>query len=221
VGAVQYTYEVRDGHGQTSVAEVSVVVRASPLAGNARIDGDADGYSDEFETARGTGLLDGASRPGEDISGGASPLTVTKTVVKLKPHKEAADSIVLRGGLPVAEGYEPAGAHVVVSVAGIDREFTLDERGRAALEANTPFRLRVKRKKGMVQAGPVRFDLVLKRGDFAAALADEGLATDRRQKMEPRAATIYLLFDGHTYRVTVPLDWSAKPGKTGKAKLAR
>jgi len=223
VGQARFTYEVSDLHGQVAFADVTVTVRESERAGSARIDADGDRYPDEFEARLGTDVGDPASTPGEDISGGASPLLVKKLVITLKPRKLLGDGLALRGALPLGAGFSPAGSRVVISVGGALHEFVLDEKGRATSEEldSGKFRLRVKRKKRAVVPGPARFDLTLKSADLAADLADEGLTTDRRQKKEPRAATVLVLFDGHTYEATVPLNYTAKAGKTGKAKLAK
>lgn len=221
VGDDRYVYEAEDVHTQRSQAEVTVTVNASGRAGNARTDADGDGYPDEFEAWRGTDANDVASRPGEDIAAGAPPLVLSRVVLRVRSHRADADEILLRGKLPLEGGFEPAGTPFVVSVAGVARELTLDAKGRATDAAGGSFRLQPRRRRGAIVAGGARFDLVLRRGAFAAEWADEGLATGRRQRSEPRAATVIVLLGGRTYVTTAPLTWGAVPGRTGASRLAR
>ncbi len=221
VGEERFTYEVSDLHGQVAFADVTVRVRESERAGAARVDTDGDRYPDEFEVRSGTAVDDASSRPGEDISAGATPLAVRRLSVTLDAKKPLRDRLAVRGTLPVNPAFSPEGQRVVVSVGGVFRAFTLDRRGRAATETKEVFRLRVKRKKGAIVPGPARFDFTVKAADLAGAFEDEALGTRRKQKKEPRAMTVFVLFDGQTYEATLPLDYSAKVGKKGKAKLAR
>jgi hypothetical protein len=220
-GEDRFTYEVSDLHGQVAYGDVIVTVDASSRAGSARVDGDGDGYPDELEARLLTDAGDAGSRPGEDIPGGGADLEVTKLTLTVATHKESRDAIALRGVLPLAAGFEPEGRRVVVSVGGVVTELSLDAKGRAVIDGPSSFRLRIKRKKGVVVARPARFDLVLGRGEFAADLLDEGMGTERKQKKEPRAITVFVLFDGRTYEVTVPLAYSAKAGKKGKAQRVK
>jgi hypothetical protein len=226
-GDVAYSYEVRDIHDEVASAEVAVTVRASARAGDARVDSDGDGYPDEFEAARGTSAVDPASIPGENIAAGAAALFVNALRLVLRSRTPSTDDLAFVGRLPVADGFEPEGAVVVVAVAGVTREFVLDAAGRSLTPASPvgrsgpAFRLRLKRRRGDVVGGEVRFDLRLVRGDFAAQWADEGLGTSRRQVREPRAATAIVMFDGRTRIATLPLVWSAAKGASGVARSVR
>jgi hypothetical protein len=226
-GETRYSYEVSDIHTETATADVVVTVRASARAGAARVDSDGDGYPDEFETFRGTDADDAASIPGEDIRAGAATLAVTSLRLTLRSRRASSDDVAFTGRLPVADGFEPLGAVVVASVAGVAREFVLDATGRSVERANSAvrsgpaFRLRLRRRKGRVVAEDVRFDLRLTGGDFAAFWADEGVATNRRQTREPRAATVIVMFDGRTRIATVPLVFTAQKGATGVARSTK
>ena len=221
VGQDRFTYEVSDLHGQVAFADVAVSVRASDRAGAARTDSDGDRYPDELEARLGSAVDDPASRPGADIRDGAQPLPLRKLVVRLNARKPDRDRLTVRGELPLSAAFVAVGQRVVISVGGAVHEFTLDAKGRGAGVANEKFRLRVKRKQGSVVPGPARFDLVVRRADLAPEFADEGLGTERKQKQEARAMTVFVLFDGRTYEMTAPLDYSAEPGKRGKAKLVK
>jgi hypothetical protein len=226
-GEARYTYEVRDVHTETTTAEVTVTVRASPRAGDARTDSDADGYPDEFEAWRGTTAADPASIPGDDISAGAEALAVDALKLTLRSDRAASDAIALAGRLPVGDGFEPDGARIVVSVAGVAREFALDSAGRSLERADASgtgapaVRLHLRRRHGAVVAGDARFTLRLAHGDLAASWSDEGLATDRRQTREPRAATLIVQFAGRTRVATVPLVFTARKAGKGVARSTR
>jgi hypothetical protein len=154
--------------------------------------------------------------------------------LKLDARRASSDQMALRCELPVAEGFDPDGAEVHVSVGGVTRKVVLDVRGRRtdaapgvalgalpdAAEA-VGARLRVRRKKGVVQSGAVRFDLKLTRADVGVDVADEALDTSRRQRREPRAITVFVLFDGGTYEATVPLLQRANAGRVGRARDVR
>jgi hypothetical protein len=222
-GEARYVYEVKDVHTQTSTAEVVVTVLASARAGNARIDTDADGYPDEFETARGTAPDDPDDFPGDDVSAGATPLDATSLALSLRTDRPASDSVVLTGRLAVAEGFDPTGASVVASVAGVVREFVLDATGRSfdGINRAPTFRLRLKKKRGVVLAAFAKFELRLSHGDFAASWTDEGLTTERKAKKEPRAATAIVQFGGVTRVATLPMAYTAKKGVSGAAKSVK
>jgi hypothetical protein len=224
VGTDSYVYEVSDVHGETATAVVSVTVDASARAGAARADADGDGWPDEFETARGTSPTDGASRPDGVLD--TIPLPVTSLRLTLRRAGSSADEILLTGRAAVAEGFEPRGATVVASVAGVVGEFVLDANGRSRERASAfgggpALRLHLMRRRGRVVAGDVRFELRLRRGDFGAAWTDEGLVADRRQDAEPRAATLLVVLDGRARLATIPLDWTATKSGTGVARLAK
>ena len=106
-------------------------------------------------------------------------------------------------------------------MAGVPLEFTLDRRGRSLAPTASAFRLRGLKARRRGPSGQATFDVVLRDGSFAASWADEGLTTERRQRNEPRAATLFLLLGGRTFAVTAPLTWSAAPGRTGTARLVR
>jgi hypothetical protein len=227
IGDARYSYEVSDVHTETATAEVVVTVRASARAGAARVDTDGDGYPDEFESARGTSPADAASIPGDDIGGGAPTLVVTSLRLTLRSGRASTDEVALAGRLPVAAGFEPLGAHVVASVAGVVREFVLDANGRSVERADSKgvggpaFRLRLRRRKGAVVGEDVRFDLRLTGGDFAASWTDEGIATNRNQTREPRAATVIVILAGRTRIATIPLLFTARKGANGVARSTK
>jgi hypothetical protein len=219
-GEDRYTYEVSDVHRQASTADVTVSVAPGVRAGSARNDTDGDGYPDEFEVWRGTAPDDAGSRPGEDISAGAAPPALTKVLLRVRSHRTAADEIRVRGRVALSEDFTPDGATVLLSVAGVPVEFTLDRRGGSVSPA-AALRLRRLKPRAGGSPGEWSFDVVLRDGSFAASWADEGLTTERRQRSEPRAATLFLLVAGRTFAATAPLAWSATPGRTGTARLVR
>lgn len=213
VGDDSFRYRVTDAHGQESEADVRVTTVASERAGAAREDGDDDGHPDEWEVFAGTD-----PEAAEPIR--PTELDLRKLKARLRPRIDPVDRLDVRATVEIPDGFEPEGAELVVQVGGVGRSFVLDRRGRGALDRDR-VRLRVKRRRGTVRAGPARVDLRLRRGDFAADLADEGLTLERRTRGEPRAATVVLRVGGTTYLTTAALRWTAKPGRKGKAKLVR
>jgi len=218
-GEESFTYRVSDVHGQASSAQVSVRVRNNSRAGNAAIDTDLDGFPDEFEVGVGTLPGDRDSKPDAFIEGLGIPLTVTKCTLLLKPEKESRDKLAFRFLLPIGAGYEPDGQRIEIAVGGVHRSFTLDAKGRSVEEGDASLRLRVKRKKGVVQAGDTRCDFKIARADLAAHFVDEALETLREQKSEPRAVSMLMLFGDTFFEAKVPLNYTSKSTKKGKAKL--
>jgi hypothetical protein len=67
-------------------------------------------------------------------------------------------------------------------------------------------------------AQPAKFGLKLSKGNFAAALADEGFTADRNVVNAQRTLTIMFLFDKVVYQETRVLYYNSTPRLTGYAK---
>lgn len=153
----------------------------------------------------------------------AEPLSIVKALIKLKFSASGGDGVSLMGTLPVPQGYDPSGEEVVVDVGGVERTFTLDAKGRAKSGLDL-FKLKVKKKKKVVIAQQAKFMVKLRRGDFAAELADEGLG-DESVASKSVSVLISITFNGTTYAggqdagSNTPLGmlYKAKEGKAGKA----
>ena len=91
---------------------------------------------------------------------------VRRASIVLDFAREARDAISLTGTLPLPPGVVAAGQTVTVDVAGVQRTFQLDAKGRGRIGRD---RIRV----GRGRRAP--FVVELRRGAFAPALADEGL----------------------------------------------
>ncbi len=206
VGEDAFTYTVFDDVGQSAAADVTVSVEPSPRAGFAKIDSDADVYPDDLEIALGTELDDGGSRP---ASGGTGTLVPGSARIALNFAKSSRDKAALRALVAVPEGFDPAGRTLSVYLGGVVRTFTLDAKGKGA-DGSSKVRLVVKKSKGIVPAQDARLELVLRKQDLAASLADEDLTPDAQPRRDYREATVFVLIDDSAVEATLPLAYAIK-----------
>jgi PKD repeat protein len=173
-----------------------------------------------------TSWVAGASAPlgvnaeGEETGAGAltpnEPLALSKTAVKLNFSKTGSDQILVSGVLPIAEGYAVEGQTLTVNFGGVEETFVLNGRGQGKT-AGGKFGLRLKQKRGAVVAQQAKFQLQLKKGEFAQALSAAGLTNADIWKASV-TVPVLLTFDGTTYAADKQLLFSAKANKTGLAK---
>jgi hypothetical protein len=143
------------------------------------------------------------------VPAGTPYFDVTKLAVVLKFPQAAKDNVGLSGQFPLADGTALAGKTLTIDVGGVQQSFVLAATGKGATAAGAAT---VKAPK----AGVAKFAVNV-HGDFAAALAGEGLTADKTtNKYAPVVVTV--TFDGVANTETYPLFWTNKSGKSGSAK---
>lgn len=161
-----------------------------------------------------------AVRPDSLIQPGKKGPVPPKVAIRLNFAKPGADSIAVRGVLRVPEGFSTTGQEVTVDVGGVTRTFMLDAKGKAKSDFES-FSLKVKTSKvnGMpaVLEQAAKFSFALKKGSFAAELAEEDLvnATVSGSEVE---LPVSVHLNQHLYQDRVTLTYKAKAGKKGSAK---
>jgi hypothetical protein len=146
----------------------------------------------------------------EVVAPGTPYFDVAKLAVALKFSRSGADSITLSGQFPLADGTALAGKSVTIDVGGVSRTFTLDAKGRSPKGVDAAA---VKPPKG----GVAKFTASFRKGDFAAALQDEGLSNATVANVyAPTLVTV--TFDGAGNAETFQLVYAAKQGRSGTAR---
>lgn len=186
--------------GKSSAVTTSITVAAGGGGSTTSTDTDSDGFTDELEIALNTDPNSASSsplnnKPLEQISS----LTVSKKSVTLNLKKPASDSITLSGALPVPAGFNGSGQKVILDVGGVIEIFTLDAKGKSTGSKNDIMTLQVKTVKGQVSAQDAALTVTLKKGDFAAKLADEGFAVSQKASGLERSLVINIIFNGKFY----------------------
>ncbi len=156
-----------------------------------------------------------------------TPLSVTKALIKVFFNAAGRDGMLVMGTVPVTEGFNPEGLTVDFYAHASQYTFVLDAKGRSA-KADHRFMLKAKRKKKVVQAGDAKFKILIKKGDFSAAMESEGM-TNETIKDKAVDVVIRLTFNGVTYGTgttavgdqPLTLMYKGKEGKGGKAKLPK
>ena len=184
---------------------------------DSNLDSDADGFSDELETALGTGINDAASTPFGGSSVTAQAFTLSKINVRLNFARSLSDSIKLSGTLPVPDAFTVSGKVLVVNVGGAIASFTLDGKG-AAVTGTNKAKLRVKSSKGIVAAQSSPLNVSFSKGSFAGKFADEQLSSMMDAKFESKSVPVVVLFNTALFTVKQNVLWTAKAGKSGTAK---
>jgi hypothetical protein len=178
-------------------------------------DDDNDGFSDDLETATGSDPRDPLDLP-SGISGSPLALNLLKLDVKLNFARAQSDSVGLSATIPVAAGFNPLNAPLVADAGGVVASFTLDDKARAVQPLGS-VKLQYKKKKGVVAAQSAKLGIKLGRGAFAAKLADEGFTSADVSK-QPRSLSVSILFGGQHHQASKSLLYTAKAGKSGRAR---
>ena len=147
----------------------------------------------------------------------SSPLDAEVTPkLKLNFRKELKDSIQLKLKQWVLPGdFVAAGAELSVNVGGSVVAGTLDAKGKFK-SADKRDKLKLKQRK---KDGTWTLSVKRKKGDFAAALLDEGLRDEDNAKPgKVVRVTVSIDAGGSTYARFVELSYRSKLGKTGSAK---
>jgi hypothetical protein len=143
---------------------------------------------------------------------------VTKIGISLNFASGGKDGISLTGTLDVPAGFAVLGQQVVVDVGGVARAFTLTAKG-SAKAGNDSIKIGVKVKKGTPVAAQVsKFQVKFSKGTFADSFEDEGLTGDAAVTNVSKTVVVTMLFNQTMLEKAQPVLYTAKVGKTGKAK---
>ncbi|MCY3022211.1 MAG: PKD domain-containing protein [Planctomycetota bacterium] len=217
-GTYVVTVTATDANGLSTAK--SLTMQINPVGDitqeGAALDSDGDGVADNIELAMGTDPLDADSTPLVDAPGQTpQTLTVLKMGVTLCFTKPGNDAIVVSGALPVPAGFKAAGKTLAVDVSGIARVFTLDAKGFARLGKDA-ITMRIRASKGNAAAQVAKFTLKLQKGDFAAALKNEGLS--QTPAVGPRVVVVTIIFNGTMYQKSQTVFYTNLIGAKGSAK---
>jgi len=213
-GTYTVNVTVSDGFTGTATGSVTVTVNA-PIAGSGN-DSDGDGFSDDFEIAAGTSPSNASDTPTGGAATAPLDLIESKLTIGLNFSKPASDSISFGGTLPIAAGFSSANKTAIIDVGGVVKSVTLDAKGKSP-KGNNSFKLTIKATKGVVAAQTAKYGVKLSKGDFAAALSDEGI-TNANASGVSTTVVVRIVFGGAIYQHTQAVIYSAKAGKTGSAK---
>ncbi len=219
IGTYTVTVSVNDGKGGVSTASFSVeVVPAVPVAGVGD-DSDADGFSDNLETFVGSNPLAFASTPFNIPALGTPEYGLIKRLhinLNFKPGRTGEDRILLIGELPIPAGFNFSGERIVVDIAGVQLDMTLDEKGKG--EDGT-VQIRV----STVSKGFSLFRLGRGFiGDYQTTLSMYADLSNQEVYGKPRTVKVTMLFNGqaHVRNMSVRyrgfLDRKGVATKTGK-----
>jgi hypothetical protein len=103
---------------------------------------------------------------------------------------------------------------IAIDVGGVSRTFTLAKNGHAKTGDDTLFAKADKKK-----PGDVRLTMHLKKEDISDELADEGMDGTADAKHEAKSVLVTVAYGGESFLRTVTLDYKAKAGKNGMAKV--
>jgi len=188
--------------------------QVDPLA----LDSDGDGFTNAIELALGTGVGDAASTPFNLGASTPQPLNLQRLSVRLNFIKASKDSIELGGTLPLPEGFTPQGGTLlIVDVGGVVKQMLLNPQGLAKA-GNDSFKLRVKRSAKVTGIVGSRFMAKFSKSDFDIPLADEKITGETDMTRAPRTVVVTILFNGALYQKSQNVLYSARAGKSGRAK---
>jgi PKD repeat protein len=141
----------------------------------------------------------------------AKSIDIGKVTGKLNFKKASKDALVLKGEIALPGTFAAAGKELRVDFGGLVTVFQLDAKGKAKNDAGKA-RLKFKKKTGLWT-----YQVALKKGDFAAAWADEGL-TDETVSGKAVSVKTILTVDGVPFIRTASFTYKGKAGKSGKLK---
>ncbi len=142
-------------------------------------------------------------------------LNAVKLNIKRIFNQSQKDSIKFSTLIDIPAGYQVNGAAVHLNIGGVLRSYVLDDKGKATL-GQDKVSLKVKAKKGVVEAQQAKFTVKMGGGNYVE-LEDEGLInTDI--KNGTTHVFISIAYGTEIAQGNVPLTYTAKAGKSGKAK---
>ncbi len=213
--ATRYFYRAKatNSAGDSEYSNVAEVTTFS-TEGNAApppLDSDGDGFSDALELAASTSAQNASDTPTGSAAGTPLLLADEKLAIKLNFAKAGSDSIGLSAALVLPSEFSAAKQRLLVEIGGVAQSFTLD--AKAAAKSKTAS-ASIKSKGTAARIG--KASIKLSKGDFAATLANAGLAnTTGSAKVYVRAT---LLLGNLFYEGAALVSYKATAGKTGSAK---
>ncbi len=144
------------------------------------------------------------------------PISQSKISVKLNFAQENKDAISVSGVVYIPPGFAVAGKEVILNVGGVEKSFILDAKGKAKAGSDS-FKLTVKSRNGVVAEQRSPFKASLKNGNFAEALADDGLLNENVSNA-PRQIPVTLQYGDDFADVVQGVLYTGKLDKSGKAK---
>ncbi len=162
---VRPTYLTCDAVGNVYVLDSTGYrcLRVGPGSVTNTEDTDRDGYIDSLETLAGTSVTDAADTPG----GGVLPLGSDLFAGFRLKFSPKGDSLNIKGFF-ISVFPLNFTRPVLLDLGGVLRKFQLDEKGRLVGKSNDRF---VLKQKGSF----IKITAIFKKGNFAAALADEDI----------------------------------------------
>ncbi len=142
-------------------------------------------------------------------------LSVTKLGINLNFSKPLSDGISVTGLLPIEANYNPTGKKIVVNVGGVVKTFTLTSKASAKVGGDL-IKISIKASKKVVLAQQAKFGVKFSKGSFSTSLSDEGLTN--ADIAAARSVVVSIIFENSLYQTTKQVLYTAKTGKTGKAK---
>jgi len=201
-----------DAGGVTTVTQSVTVIAPFPA------DTDGDGVADETEIASG-------SDPFNAQSVTRTAFSVSRLSATVNFKTPGNDHLSVSGKLPeIPALFEAAGQRVSLDVGGVREAFVLDKRGRGRSKNSTiTFVLRPSKRnrltgKSEFQGGPLAFTAQLRKGDFAAAWADEGVDKTVDAKKAKLTFTVDIGVNNTAYSAPVETLYSARQNVSGHVR---
>ncbi|MCK6470525.1 MAG: PQQ-dependent sugar dehydrogenase [Planctomycetes bacterium] len=151
----------------------------------------------------------------------AGPLSVGRFKGRLQFPGAQKDRLAFKARLAMPDGFSVEGAHLIVDIGGVVQAFDLDAKGKSGgTDPEAKARLKVLPDKQQVQAGATLFDLTvtLKRGDFAADLADEGLDGTALDAPVERLVSVFVVAGGTPFISDETVVYKNRSGRKGSFK---
>jgi len=192
------------------------------------LDDDNDGFPDEVEDEIGTLPDDPTSVPSLGIEGSIGLGTTGSVGFKFKWVDPNANSdscidqftstdLVLAGGNFLSRAApKPTPGMLIYEIGGVVRMFTIDSKGKG-VSGDDKITVKIKSSKGVTSTS---VNVNLKNLNLKSKLAGEGF-TDRTVKKEPLTVNSFVAYNGRAITRTLTLEYTAKAGKTGSAKLKK
>lgn len=185
-------------------------------------DDDGDGVPDDIENELLTDPKSAGSKPSIEI-GSVVPGSAKGLIIQFKyvnsdvPAVSISDQIVEDKILNLSRAAPmPTPGTLIYELGGVVRMFTIDGKGKG-VSGNDKASVKVKSVKGELTTS---ISVSIKNSDIKGKLSDEGF-TNRTTKKEMLTVKSFVAYNGKAINRTMTLEYTAKQGKTGSAKLKK